>query len=50
VKQAASDHLKFQFEDIVISCGQLEERDYALGGCFLLFDHLFNKPKLKLQI
>jgi N-acetylglucosamine repressor len=50
VEQAAIDHLQLQYDDVVINCGQLLEHDYALGGCFLLFDHLFNKPKLKLQI
>ncbi|XID90977.1 ROK family protein [Paenibacillaceae bacterium WGS1546] len=50
VQQTADAHLKLQFEDVLIGCGRLAEHDYALGGCFLVFDHLFDKPKLKLQI
>ena len=28
--------------------GQLPERQYALGGCYLVFDHMFSRPKLAL--
>lgn len=50
IKETVTDNLQFQFDNVTINCGRLMESDYALGGCFLLFDHLFHKPKLKLQI
>jgi len=43
-------NLRFYFDGVVITPGQLSEQDYSLGGCFLVFDHIFHKPKLKLQI
>ena len=30
--------------------GQLPERQYALGGCYLVFDHMFSRPKLALTV
>ncbi len=30
--------------------GQLPERQYALGGCYLVFDHMFRRPKLALTV
>ncbi len=31
---------------VSLCCGQLPEEKYGLGGCFLVFNHLFSKPKL----
>ncbi len=35
---------------IHIYYGRLPEEQYALGGCYLVFDHLFSKPKLALSL
>ncbi|MDD3411332.1 MAG: ROK family transcriptional regulator [Eubacteriales bacterium] len=35
---------------VSLACGQLPEEKYALGGCLLVFDHLFSKPKLSLSL
>ena len=36
--------------EIHLACGSMPEQEYALGGCFLVFDHLFSKPKLSLSV
>lgn len=33
-----------------LRCGQLPEEQYALGGCYLVFEHLFSKPRLALSL
>lgn len=33
-----------------LQCGRLPEEQFALGGCYLVFDHLFSKPKLALSL
>lgn len=33
-----------------LRCGRLPEEQYALGGCYLVFDHLFSKPRLALSL
>lgn len=40
-------YLKRRFS---IRVGQLSEAEYPLGGCFLVFDHLFRKPHLTLSL
>ncbi len=35
---------------VSVYCGQLPEDKYALGGCFMVFDNLFSKPKLSLSM
>lgn len=37
-------------ENISISCGHLTEKQFALGGCFFAFEHMFEKPKLSLSV
>ncbi|GIO41290.1 ROK family protein [Paenibacillus apis] len=50
LQETASDLLKEHFNRLSIVPGQLLEYEYALGGCYLVFDHIFHKPRLKLQI
>ena len=51
VKESATEHLPIYFKKrISISVGQLSEAEYPLGGCFLVFDHLFHKPQLTLSL
>lgn len=50
VQETVNANLRMHGEPLHIRCGQLSEQQYALGGCFLVFDHVFQKPKLKLQI
>ena len=35
---------------VSLHCGRLPEDKYALGGCFLVFDNLFSRPKLSLSM
>lgn len=50
LQETANELLKDHFNRLSIVPGQLLEREYALGGCYLVFDHIFHKPRLKLQI
>lgn len=50
LQKTAGELLKEHFSRLSIVPGQLLEREYALGGCYLVFDHIFHKPRLKLQI
>lgn len=51
VKKSAMEHLPvYLSHKITIGVGQLTEAEYPLGGCFLVFDHLFHKPHLTLSL
>ncbi|WP_374019683.1 ROK family protein [Paenibacillus thiaminolyticus] len=50
LQKTVGELLKEHFSRLSIVPGQLLEREYALGGCYLVFDHIFHKPRLKLQI
>lgn len=50
VKESAEDNLPAYFRSrLAIGVGRLTETEYPLGGCFLVFDHLFHKPHLTLS-
>ena len=36
--------------DVQLRVGRLPEEQYALGGCYLVFEHLFSRPKLALSL
>ncbi len=47
MKQYLTDSLDVS---VSLTPGRLPEAEYALGGCLLVFDHLFAKPKLSLSM
>ncbi|MBW4079839.1 ROK family transcriptional regulator [Paenibacillus sp. S150] len=50
VQNTAMEYLKYHIDNPVITAGRLLEEEYPLGGCYLVFDHIFHKPQLNLQI
>lgn len=36
--------------DTAMVTSQLQEEEYALGGCYLVFEHMISKPKLALTL
>lgn len=35
---------------VSLTCGELPEEKYGLGGCFLVFSHMLSKPKLSFSL
>lgn len=50
-RQSMADYITENLGISIHICyGRLPEEQYALGGCYLVFDHLFSKPKLALSL
>ncbi|KHL92323.1 hypothetical protein QW71_29870 [Paenibacillus sp. IHB B 3415] len=50
IQETALEYLKYHIDNPVITAGRLLEEEYPLGGCYLVFDHIFHKPQLNLQV
>jgi len=50
IQDTALDYLKYHIDNAEIVAGRLMEEEYPLGGCYLVFDHIFHKPQLNLQV
>lgn len=50
IQRTVNDRLNHGFDRVVIHPGQLQEVAYPLGGCYLVFDHIFYKPQLNLEV
>ncbi len=50
-EEALHDHIPDSLHlDAKLRIGHLLEEQYALGGCYLVFEHMFSKPKLALSL
>lgn len=50
-EEALHDHIPDSLHlDAKLRIGHLFEEQYALGGCYLVFEHMFSKPKLALSL
>lgn len=50
-ESALHDHIPDSLHlEAKLCTGHLSEAQYALGGCYLVFEHMFSKPKLALSL
>ena len=50
-KESLHEHIPDSLHlDAKLCTGHLTEKQYALGGCYLVFEHMFSKPKLALTL